>query len=356
MLQYVLDFEAQGDPLEDLMEQQIPTTVVHNSKPVEITPGKSLNINVNLKEKQKQKLIQTLSKYQQAFASEYSDMKGIDPQLCTHHIYIEKDSRPIRQPQRRLNPHLRDIVKEELKNLLDADFIYPILDSRWVSPLVIVPKKNGKWRICVDYMEINKVTQKYHFPLPFIDQVLDTLTGKKLFSFLDGFSGYNQIQITPEDQDKMTFTCPWGTFVYKVLPFRLYNAPATFQRAILSIFSDLISEGLEVYMDDFTPYGDDFDQALTNMEKVLEWCIATRLCLIHEKCHMMMTEGVVLEHYIYVDAIRVDPTKIEVILNLPTPHTQNEVRSFLGASGYYRRFMPIFSKTVAPLHALTGNV
>jgi hypothetical protein len=199
MLQAVLDCEAQGDPLEDLMEQQILTTTVHNNKPVEITPGKSLNINANLEEQQQQKLIQTLSKYQQDFAWEYYDMKGIDPQLCTHHIYIEKDSRSIRQPQRRLNPHLRDIVKEELQKLLDADFIYPISDSRWVSPLVIVPKKNGKWRICVDYKELNKATQKYHFPLPFIDQVLDTLAGKKFFSFLDGFSGYNQIQITPED-------------------------------------------------------------------------------------------------------------------------------------------------------------
>ena len=105
----------------------------------------------------------------------------------------------------------------------------------------------------------------------------------------------------------MTFTCPWGTFAYKVLPFELCNALATFQRAILSIFSDLISEGLEVYMDDFTLYSDDFDQALNNLEKVLERCIATRLCLSHKKCHMMMTKGVVLGHYISADGIRVDP-------------------------------------------------
>ena len=145
----------------------------------------------------------------------------------------------------------------------------------------MVPKKNGKWRICVDYRELNKATQKDHFPLPFIDQVLDTLAGKKFFSFLDGFSGYNQIQIAPEDQDKTTFTCPWGTFSYRVLPFGLCNSCATFQRAILSIFLDLINEGLKVYMDDFTPYGDDFEPALENLEKVLQRCIDTRLCLSH---------------------------------------------------------------------------
>ena len=111
-----------------------------------------------------------------------------------------------------MNPALKEIVKEELKKLLIANFIYPISDSQWVSPLVIVPKKNGKWRVCVDYRELNKATQKDHFPLPFIDQVLDTLSGKKFFSFLDGFSGYNQIHISLEDQDKTTFTCPWGTF------------------------------------------------------------------------------------------------------------------------------------------------
>ena len=136
------------------------------------------------------------------------------------------------------------------------------------------------------------------------------MAGKKFFSFLDGFSGYNQIQIAPEDQDKTTFTYPWGTFAYRVLPFGLCNAPATFKRAILSVFSDLINEVLEVYMDDFTPYEDDFKPALQMLEKVLQKCIATRLCLSHEKCHRMMTEGLILGHYISATRIQVDPTKI----------------------------------------------
>eukprot|EP00253_Pinus_taeda_P001434 PITA_01434 len=114
-----------------------------------------------------------------------------------------------------MNPTLKDIVKEELQKLLDAGFIYPISNSEWVSPLLLVPKKNGKWKICVDYRELNKATKKDHFPLPFIDQVLDRLVGKKFFSFLDGFSGYNQIQFSLEDQDKTTFTYPWGTFAYQ---------------------------------------------------------------------------------------------------------------------------------------------
>ena len=132
-----------------------------------------------------------------------------------------------------MNPALKDIVKEELQKLLDARFIYPISDNEWVSPLVLVLKKIGKWKICVDYRELNKAPKKYHFHLRFIDQVLEGFAGKKLFSFLDGLSGYNQIQISPEDQYKTNFTCPWGTFASQVLPFGLCNAPSTFQRAIL---------------------------------------------------------------------------------------------------------------------------
>jgi len=193
MIEATFDNELEEDPLKDTHDQTIPVTSVANSKIVEIEPGKTLNINANLTSEQETKLIHLLRKYKEAFAWDYLDMKGIDPQLCTHHIYIKKDARPVRQRQRRLNPHLKDVVKAELQKLLDVNFIYPIFDSKWVSPLVVVPKKNGKWRICVHYRELNKATQKDHFPFPFIDQVLDTLVGKKFFSFLDGFSGYNQI-------------------------------------------------------------------------------------------------------------------------------------------------------------------
>eukprot|EP00253_Pinus_taeda_P019997 PITA_19997 len=306
MIETAFDSELEEDPLKDAHDQTIPVTVVANSKVVEIERGKTLNINANLTLDQERKLVHLLRKYQEAFAWDYPDMKGIDPQLCTHHIYIEKDARPVRQPQRRLNPHLKE---------------------------------------------------KDHFPLPFIDQVLDTLAGNKFFSFLDGFNRYNQIQIAPEDQDKTTFTCPWGTFAYRVLPFGLCNAPATFQRVVLSIFADLIKDGLEVYMDDFTPYVDDFDPALDTLEKVLQRCIATRLCLSHEKCYMMMKEGLILGHYVSAAGIQVDPAKIQILLLIPTPHLlKQRYATFVGFSGYYRRFIEHYSHIAAPLYALTGNV
>ena len=173
MIEAALDNEIEEDPLKDINDQTIPTTTIYNSKPIEIGLGKVLNINKNLIDDQQQRLVQLLRKYKEAFAWDYLGKKGIDPQLCMHHIYIEKYVRPIRQPQWRLNPHFKDVVKDELQKLLDVNFIYPISNNKWVSPLVLVHKNNGKWCICVDYRELNKATQKDHFPLPFIDQHLD---------------------------------------------------------------------------------------------------------------------------------------------------------------------------------------
>jgi len=291
----------------------------------------------------------------EAFAWSYKEMKGIHPLVCTHHIYIKEDCKPVRQPQRRMNPALKDIVKEEVQKLLDAGFIYPISDSEWVSPLVLVPKKNRKQRIYVGYKELNKSTKKDHFPLPFIDKVLDGLAGKKFFSFLDGFSGYNQIQISPEDQDKTTFTCPWGTFAYWVLPFRLCNALATFQRAVLSIFAELVHDLVEIYMDDFTPYESSFQEALSNLGKVLSKCIEMNLPLSPEKCEFLMTEGIVLGHTISRQGLQVDPNKIAIIKKVPPPQKVRDVRSFLGLAGYYRRLIKYFSKLASPLFGLLAK-
>jgi len=145
---------------------------------------------------------------------------------------------------------------------------------------------------------LNKDIQKYHLLSPFIDQVLDALSGKNFFSFLDGYNGYKKIKITPEDQNKTTFTCVWSTFAYQFLPFGICNVATTFQWVVLGIFLDLVNDSLEIYMNDFMSHGDTFDMALANIQKLFKCCKQTHLSLSPKKCHMMMDEGVVLGYYI----------------------------------------------------------
>eukprot|EP00253_Pinus_taeda_P032635 PITA_32635 len=157
------------EDIEDINFQQMRTTLNTNNIPIEIEPRNFTNINPNLTTEQNQLLLQLLQKYKKAFAWDYMDMKGIHPNPCTHCIYLKYGCKPVRQPQRRMNIALKEVVKEELQKLLSDNFIYPISNNQWVSPLFIVPKKNGKWKVCVDYKELNKATQKDHFPLAFID-------------------------------------------------------------------------------------------------------------------------------------------------------------------------------------------
>lgn len=199
---------------------------------------------------------------------------------------------------------------------------------------------------------MNKATKKDHFPLPLIDQVLDTLARKRYFYFLDGYSGYNQINIAPEDQDKTKFSCPWGAFAYFVLPFGLCNVPAIFQRAVTSIFADISHDCMEIYMDDFTMFGVTFEEAMVNLENVLVRCQEHNLALYSENYFILMQEGVVLGHFISTTGIHVDPAKIEVIQTFPIPTKSKDIRSFLGHVGYYRHFIKDFSKIASPLYKL----
>lgn len=210
---------------------------------------------------------------------------------------------------------------------------------------------NG-WRICMDYRRLNKATRKDHFPLPFIDQMLDRLAGKSHYCFLDGYSGYNQITISLEDQEKTTFTCPYGIFAFRRMPFGLCNAPATFQRCMMAIFTDMVETFMEIFMDDISVYGESFETCLCNLGKVLQRCEEKNLVLNWEKCHFMVNEGIVLGHKISRRGIEVDRAKIEAIERLNPPTSVKGIRSFLGHAGFYRRFIKDFSKIAKPLCSL----
>ncbi|KAH9801445.1 hypothetical protein KPL71_001039 [Citrus sinensis] len=178
------------------------------------------------------------------------------------------------------------------------------------------------------------------------------IKGKQYYYFLDGYSGYNQIAIAPEDQEKTTFTCPYRTFAFRRMPFGLCNAPATFQRCMMSIFSDMVEQTLEVFMDDFLVFGETYSNYLHNLKEVLKRCEMTNLVLNREKCHFMVQKGIVLGHKISKEGIEVDKAKIEVIDKLPPPTSVKAIRIFLGHAGLYRRFIKDFSKVAKPLCSL----
>ncbi|WVZ70996.1 hypothetical protein U9M48_019623 [Paspalum notatum var. saurae] len=206
--------------------------------------------------------------------------------------------------------------------------------------------------MCIDYRKLNKATKKDHFPLPFIDEMLERLAKNTHFCYLDGYSGFFQIPIHPDDQHKTTFTCPYGTFAYRRMPFGLCNAPASFQRCMMAIFSDFIEDIMEVFMDDFSVHGTSFDHCLKNLEKVLKRCGEVDLVLNWEKCHFMVRRGLVLGHIISEKGIEVDKAKIETVERLPPPTDIRSLRSFLGHAGFYRRFIKNFSKIAKPLNYL----
>ena len=197
---------------------------------------KPVIISAALTEAEKQKLLVILRKYKEAIAWSIEDLKGISPSICMHKILLEDNAKTSIKRQRRLNPVMKEVVRKEVLKWLNAGFIYAISDSSWVSPVHVVPKKGGftmirneknepiptrnvtGWRVCINYRKLNTATRKDHFPLPFIDQMLDRLARHPHFCFLNGYSGYNQIAIAPKDQEKTTFTCPFGTFAFRRMP------------------------------------------------------------------------------------------------------------------------------------------
>nr|GEV40559.1 reverse transcriptase domain-containing protein [Tanacetum cinerariifolium] len=245
---------------------------------------------------------------------EYAFLEGDNklPVIIAKELGYEEKSaliKVLKSHERAIAWKLSDI--QEVEKLLDAGLIYPISDSPWVNPVHCAPKKGGftvveneeneliptrlvtEWRVCIDYQKLNEAIRKDHFPLSFMDQMLERLAGNEYYCFLDGFFGYFQIPIDPRDQEKSTFTCPYGTFTYRCMPFGLCNAPGTFQRCMLAIFHDMVEKTMKVFMDDFSVFGNSFENFISRLDKMLQ-------------------------------RIEVDKAKVDVIAKLPHPTTVKE--------------------------------
>ncbi|RYA38018.1 reverse transcriptase family protein, partial [Enterobacter cloacae complex sp. GF14B] len=213
-------------------------------------PPRPVYIATDLSPGEEERLLSLLREYRDVFAWSYKDLKGVDPSICQHSIPLKQDAKPSRQRPYTYNDTFAKRIKEEIDKLMEAEFIYEIEHTDWVSPIVVVPKKNGKLRVCVNLKKVNAATIRDNYPLPITDHVLERVSGKTTYSFLDGFSGYNQLAIAPEDQHKTAFATEWGIYAYRVMPFGLTNAPATFQRLMTHAFKEYLRLFLEIYMDD----------------------------------------------------------------------------------------------------------
>jgi len=245
-------------------------------------------------------------------------------------------------------------IKRQVKELLEQGVIRPST-SPCGSPIVIIPKKDGTWRMCVDYRALNKITVKNRYPLPRIDDLMDQLHKAKYFTKLDLRSGYHQVRVKEEDVWKTAFKTRQGLFEWLVLPFGLCNAPATFMRVMNEVLRSYIDEFVIVYLDDILIYSDDWESHKMHIRKVFEVLRKAKLYLKMSKCEFVRKSLIYLGHIVGEGQLKIDPAKVEAVMNWPPPTNVTETRSFLGAVQYLRKFIANFSFMASPLHALTGK-
>ena len=294
-------------------------------------------------------IVELLEEYEDIFQSPDEPLGRTD--VVKHHIDVQGHP-PIKQAPRRLPYHRQEIVKEELKKMLDQDLIRPS-DSPWASPIVLVTKKDGTTRFCIDYRKLNDVTRKDAFPLPRIDESLDTLAGAKYFCTLDLASGYWQVEMAEEDREKTAFCTKYGLFEFNVMPFGLCNAPATFEKLTERALAGLQWEECLVYIDDVIIFGRTFLEVLQRLGRVFERFRQYQLKIKAKKCDLFKKIVEFLGHLVSEEGIQCDPKKLSRVKDWPTPKNVSEVRSFLGLAGYYRKFINNFSTLAGPLVELT---
>jgi hypothetical protein len=281
--------------------------------------------------------------FRDVFAWSYEEMPGIDPKIVEHEITTYPDAKPVRQKLHLVNPRKATTIKAKVEKLLKAGFIYPIHLTQWVSNPMPVDKKQGTICVYTGFHDLNKACPKDNYPTPFVDQIIDECASCEAFSFMDGFSGYNQIQIKLEDQHKTTFICPWGTFTYRKMPFGLKNTGATFQRAMSFAFHDL-KHIVEAYLDDLASRSHKRKDHPMHLRLIFKHCRYFQIHLNPNKCSFCIMSGRLLGFIISIMGIMVDPLKVEAIVQLPPPHTILQLQSLQGKANFLRRFIANYAE------------
>ncbi|GFX33113.1 hypothetical protein TNCV_5042811 [Trichonephila clavipes] len=301
-----------------------------------------------LSDEQRNKLSELLRKFSGLFTK--TDKLTATKTNVKHRIFTG-DHATINQRAYRVSPTERRIIHEEVQKMLDEGIVQPS-ESPWSSPVVLVRKKDGSWRFCVDYRKLNSVTKKDVYPLPRIDDTLDCLKGAKFFSSMDLRSGYWQIEIDEADREKTAFITPEGLYEFKVMPFGLCNAPATFERMMDNLLRHFKWTMCLCYLDDIIVFSETCEDHLIRLRLVLKCLQEAGLKLNSKKCLFAAQEVKILGHLVSSNGVRPDPDKIKAVRNFPTPKTIHDIRSFLGLCSYFRRFIKGFCYLAEPLQSL----
>ncbi|UYV65660.1 hypothetical protein LAZ67_3004992, partial [Cordylochernes scorpioides] len=338
-------------PLEILKNQ----TLCFGSQPAEVNlmeeseqkehEEPQFQINENLAYKEKEQLKQVLERYEDLFSS------GLGRSNLVKHRIDTEGAKPIKHKPYRVSAKEREIIKEQIDEMLRDGIIRPS-SSPWSFPVILVKKRDGKYRFCVDYRKLNDVTVKDVYPIPRIDEVLDTLQGSKYFSAIDLKSGYWQVEVEEKDKEKTAFTTAHGLYEFNVMPFGLCNAPATFERNMENMLGNLRWQICLCYLDDVIIYSSDFSTHLKRIEAVLKCFREANLKLNNKKCQIAFEELEILGHITNQHGIKPAEHNIKAIRDFPRPKKIKEVQSFLGMCSYYRKFIKGFSKIADPLTSL----
>ncbi|XP_057250646.1 transposon Tf2-1 polyprotein [Beta vulgaris subsp. vulgaris] len=300
--------------------------------------GQFLSVHCSPTQKKKAYL-ELLMEYKDVFAWSYKEMPGLDPRVVVHRLAIKKGVSSKKQPQRRFRPELIPEIENEVNKLIDAGFIREVKYPTWIANIVPVRKKNGQLRVCVDFRDLNDACPKDDFPLPVTEIMIDATTGHEALSFMDCTAGYNQILMAPEDQEATAFRTPKGIFCYKVMPFGLKNAGATYQRAMQKIFEDMMHKTVECYVDDLVVKSKKRGDHLLHLRNVFEKLRRYQLKMNPMKCAFGVTSGKFLGFVVRHRGIEIDQSKIIAIQDMPPPRNLRELRGLQGRLAYIRRFI-----------------
>ncbi|KAK0583982.1 hypothetical protein LWI29_005940 [Acer saccharum] len=305
----------------------------------ETEPNKTVKIGARLAEQVKRDVSNLLIEYKEIFAWNHEDMPGISRSVISHNLAVDKKSKPVVQERRSFNLERSAAIKEEISKLLAAGSIREVKYPEWVANVVLVKKKNNQWRICVDVTDLNKACPKDSFPLPRIDQLVDATVGHETLSFMDAYSGYNQIKMHKPDEEKTAFTTDQGLYCYTVMPFGLKNAGATYQRLVNKMFARQIGKNMEVYVDDMLTKSFTVDKHADDLRETFEVLTRYGMKLNPAKCVFGVSSGRFLGYQVHQRGIEVNPDKIQALAKMVSLKTLKDVQKLTGCLASLNRFI-----------------